>query len=195
MQARRKKIARPTVEELDSEISRRKNRGRAWGAFQITMYSLVVVAALSLIVATSVIPVMRVYGNSMEPTFHPGQVLLATKLGDLEQGDLIAFYHNNQVLLKRVIATEGDIVMITEKGDVYVNNILLEEPYVQEKHFGISDITFPVKVPEDSFFVMGDQRESAIDSRSSEIGMVPREDVIGRIFLRVWPLKSWTVFE
>lgn len=131
----------------------------------------------------------------MEPTLNPGQVLLGTKLGAIEKGDLIAFYHNNQVLLKRVIATEGDIVMLTEQGDVYVNNELLSEPYVTEKSWGICDISFPVKVPEDSYFVLGDYREVAIDSRSSEIGMVSHEDVIGRIFLRIWPLDGWKWFK
>ncbi len=187
------KLKRPSVEELNQELNRRNNRKRYMTALKGTIYSLIVVAAISLVLVSTVICVMRVYGTSMEPTLSQKQILIGLRSGSYKQGDIIAFYNNNNVLLKRVIATAGDTVNIDSEGNVYVNDLLLEEPYLTEKSYGICDITFPVTVGEGQVFVLGDNRATALDSRASVIGNVSTENIICRVFLRIWPFSEWFI--
>ena len=154
-----------------------------------TIYTLVIVAAISVLVATLLLPVLQIYGTSMNPNLHEGEIVVSVKSPQFKTGDIIAFYYNNRVLVKRIIGCPGDSVVITDSGDVYVNNTLLDEPYLTEKSYGTADIEYPYTVPQNSFFVLGDHRESSVDSRSSLVGCVEKEEIIGKIVFRVWPIK------
>ncbi|MCD7741246.1 MAG: signal peptidase I [Ruminococcus sp.] len=180
----------PTAAQLDGELKRVKNRREFWRLLYSTVASLVVVAALAVLVSTLFLPVLRVTGTSMTPTLENDQLVVCRKTGSFEQGDIIAFYYNNKILLKRVIAVAGDVVDIDADGTVYVNDEKLDEPYVDELAFGECDIELPYQVPDERVFVMGDHRETSIDSRNTSIGCVSEESVVGRVVFRVSPFKD-----
>jgi len=153
-----------------------------------------VIAAASVLISTLLISVLRVNRSSMAPTFFDGEIIIALRHVAINRGDVIVFFYNNKLLVKRVIATVGDWVYIDENGVVYVNDEALYEPYVREKSFGVCDIELPFQVPDKSFFVMGDQRATSLDSRLSSIGPVERGLVEGRVVLRIWPLTRFKLF-
>ena len=147
-------------------------------------------AALAILVAVLLMPILRIYGSSMSGTVDNGDLVASIKTSDMKTGDVIAFYYNNNILVKRVIAVSGDFVDIDEEGNVYVNQTLLNEPYLSSKAFGETNIELPYQVPEDRIFVMGDNREVSIDSRNTAVGCVAGEQVVGKIVFRIWPLSS-----
>ncbi len=155
-----------------------------------TVGTLVVVAAVAVLLATLFLPVMRVTGTSMEPNLTAGDIIVGVKSNSFALGQVCSFYFNNKLVLKRVIGTAGDWIDIDENGRVYVNNVLLDEPYVQEYALGICDIQLPYQVPEGKVFVLGDNREASVDSRSTDVGCVAIEEIVGRILFRVWPLQE-----
>ncbi len=180
-----------TVEQLEKELKRETYRSRYFKILTSTIYALIIVAAVAALVATFVIPVLQISGSSMQPTFTEGEIVLSVKTNNLKQGDIIAFYHGNKILVKRVIAGPGSFVNITIDGDVYVDGVLLDEPYIQEKMLGDTNITYPYQVPDGEWFVLGDQREVSIDSRNTEIGCVSQDDLVGKVVFRVWPLNKF----
>lgn len=180
-----------TVEQLEKELKRETYRSRYFKILTSTLYALIIVAAVAALVATFVMPVLQISGSSMQPTFTEGEIVLSVKTNNLKQGDIIAFYHGNKILVKRVIAGPGSFVNITIDGDVYVDGVLLDEPYIQEKMLGDTNITYPYQVPDGEWFVLGDQREVSIDSRNTEIGCVSQDDLVGKIVFRVWPLNKF----
>lgn len=180
-----------TVEQLEKELKRETYRSRYFKILTSTIYALIIVAAVAALVATFVMPVLQISGSSMQPTFTEGEIVLSVKTNNLKQGDIIAFYHGNKILVKRVIAGSGSFVNITIDGDVYVDGVLLDEPYIQEKMLGDTNITYPYQVPDGEWFVLGDQREVSIDSRNTEIGCVSQDDLVGKIVFRVWPLNKF----
>lgn len=180
----------PTTEQLEAELNRIKYKSKFQSLFKSTVYTLITVAAIAVLIATLWLPVLQIYGTSMTPTLQKGDVILTIKTSDLKSGDIVAFYYNNKILVKRVIALSGDWIKIDKNGDVYVNDILLDEPYVSEKSFGDTDIEFPYQIPDDRLFVMGDHRATSVDSRNTALGCVAHEQVVGRIFFRVWPLNE-----
>lgn len=180
----------PTIEMLEAEIKRVKYRKRYRTVLKSTLYTLITVAAVAILVATLWLPVLQIYGNSMTPTLQDGEIVFSMKTTDLEQGDIVAFYYNNKILVKRVIADSGDWVDIDENGTVYVNEVKLDEPYVKEKSFGDADIEFPYQVPDGKIFVMGDHRSTSVDSRHTAVGCVAEEQIVGRIIFRIWPLNQ-----
>lgn len=182
---------RPTVEQIEAELNRLKYRSRFRGALRSTVYTLVVVAALAVLVATIWMPVLQIYGTSMTPTLSEGNIVAAVRGSEFEEGDLIAFYLGNKILVKRCIAGPGEWVDIDEAGNVYVDGALLDEPYVSEKSFGDSNITYPYQVPESRYFCMGDHRATSADSRHTEVGCVAEEQVVGKIVFRLWPLSAF----
>lgn len=184
---KRSRTDRPSVETLQQELARVKYRRRYRSVLRGTIYTLITVAAIAVLVATLWLPVLQIYGNSMTPTLQDGEILFSLKTSDLEQGDVVAFYYNNKILVKRVIAGPGDWVDITEDGTVFVNGIELNEPYIAEKAFGDADIELPYQVPEDKIFVMGDHRATSVDSRHTAVGCVAEEQVVGKIIFRIWP--------
>ena len=183
-------ISLPTVEALKAEIKREKIKQLYIKLLKSTIYALIVVAAIAVLIATLVLPVVQITGTSMEPGLSEGDIVVLVKTKHMERGDLCAFYYSNKVLIKRVIGLPGDYIEMDSQGTVYVNGELLEESYLTEKAFGECDIEFPYQVPESQYFVMGDQRATSIDSRSTVIGCVPYDQMVGKLFLRVWPFSK-----
>lgn len=181
----------PSSEELEKELNRVKYKRRYHVVLRSTVYTLITVAAIAVLVATLWMPVLQIYGGSMTPTLSDGNIVVSVKSGDFQSGDIIAFYYNNKILIKRVIAGPGDWVNIEEDGTVYVNNERLEEPYLTEKALGECDIEMPYQVPESRLFVMGDHRSVSVDSRSTAVGCVAEEQIVGKILFRVWPLNEF----
>ncbi len=178
----------PSVREVEAELERAKSRERNVAtACAITGFVLVVFA-LSILVSTYLLPVVRVYGSSMIPTLREGDVVVTVRDSQPEPGDLIAFYQGNDVLVKRVVAGPGSWVDILADGTVSVNAVPLQEPYLIQKDAGTPTVEFPFQVPEGSYFVLGDNRSTSVDSRSIQVGAVESSQIIGRIGLRVWPL-------
>ena len=190
-----KKIEIPDVELLKKELDRVNYKTKYRSVLKSTIFMLIVVAAIAVLVATTWLPVLQIYGSSMTPTLNEGEVVVSVKGSSFEQGDLIAFYYGNKILVKRCIATPGQWVDIDEDGNVYVDGNRLNEPYVKEKAFGDCDIKLPYQVPEDRYFCMGDHRETSVDSRNSSVGCIAEEQIIGRIFFRIWPLNDLDYFE
>jgi len=183
----------PSAEMLEEELKRERNKIRYKRILKSTIYALIIVAAVAAIIATLVLPVLQISGTSMEPTLKNGEIVVLVKTSDLEYGDLCAFAYSNKVLIKRVIGLPGDTVVIEKDGTVYLNGYALEEPYITEKGFGECDVEFPYTVPENEYFLLGDQRTTSIDSRSTIIGCVPKEQVIGKLYFRIWPLSDFDI--
>lgn len=194
MKGRHVKLATiPSMEEVDKERQRLEYRNRYVRVLKSTVYALVVVAAAAVLLATILLPVLQVSGDSMNPTLQSGDVLLLLKTDEMKTGDLCGFYWQNKLLLKRIIGGPGDVISIDRSGVVTVNGEALDEPYVDELALGECDLKFPYQVPENRYFVMGDHRSTSIDSRSTVIGCVDKSQIVGKVFLRVWPLSrlSW----
>ena len=186
-----KETSLPTAEQLDMERRRLRYKRRYNRTLRSTVAILIVVAALAVLAATLWMPVLRVYGSSMAPTLHNGEILISVKTKDFSSGDIIAFYHGNKLLIKRYIAGPSDYVNIDEDGAVSVNGTLLDEPYLAEKAYGEADIEFPYQVPDQRYFVMGDNRSVSIDSRSSIVGCIAGDQIVGKVIFRVWPLSAF----
>ena len=178
----------PDVGELKTELQKARQRSLFFRVLRNTVFSLVVVAAVAVIVATLILPIMQISGTSMSNTLQDQDIVVAVRGSDCQTGDVIAFYYNNKILVKRVIANAGQWVDIDKNGNVYVDGVLLDEPYVMDKALGDCNIKLPYQVPEGRIFVMGDHRSVSIDSRNTALGCVSDEQLVGRLFMRVWPL-------
>ena len=187
----KKKMDLPTAEQLEQELKRLKYRHSFAVTLRSTVASLIVVAAIAVMISTMIMPVLRVTGTSMTPTLQNDQVIICNKLAECQKGDVVAFYYNNKVLIKRVIGVAGDVIDISGDGVVSVNGEPLDEPYVSELALGECDIELPYQVPDNRIFVMGDHRSVSIDSRSTSVGCVAIENVIGKVLLRVYPIDSF----
>jgi len=189
--SKKKKLEIPEVSLLEQELKREKYKIRYWSVFRSTIYILVTVAAVAVLVATLWLPVLQIYGNSMTPTLGEGDIVISLKSHEYKYGDVVAFYYNNKILIKRVIAGSGEWVDIKSDGTVYVNDELKEEPYISDKSFGDCNIVLPYQVPESRIFVMGDHRSISMDSRNSTVGCIAEEQIVGKIVFRVWPLEQF----
>lgn len=183
----------PTAQQLKEELRRVKYKTRYRRVLKSTFYTLVVVAAAAVLVATIWMPVLQIYGASMVPTLNEGEIVLSVKGSSFEPGDLVSFYLGNKLLVKRYIAGPGQWVDIDGDGNVYVDGEPLEEPYLLEKALGDTDIDLPYQVPESRIFVLGDHRSTSVDSRNTAVGCVADEQIVGKIVFRVWPLASFGV--
>jgi len=179
----------PSTAEIREAYERVSYTDRFRKSIQSTTNTLIVVAAIAILVAMLFLPVLRIYGQSMNNTLVSGELVVSLKGASFETGDVVAFYYNNNILVKRVIANAGDWVDIDLDGNVYVNQQLIDEPYIKEKAYGEPNIDFPYQVPEDRIFVLGDNRAVSVDSRSSSIGCVSSEQIVGKIVFRIWPLS------
>ena len=186
----RKRIPIPSLEEIQHERKRIRRGVYYRQALRGTVSMLVVVAAVAVLIATLFLPILQISGDSMSPTLEHDEIVVLLKTKNFNRGDLIGFYYQGKILLKRVIALPEDEVAIDGDGNVYVNGALLEEPYVTEKTLGDCDLEFPYQVPGTGYFVMGDKRSNSVDSRNSVIGAIEREDIIGKVFIRVWPFSE-----
>lgn len=180
---------KPTIEQLEKELKRVNYKKRYRIVMRSTLFTLITVAAVAVLVATLWLPVLQIYGSSMTPTLQDGDIIFSMKSSDFEAGDIVAFYYNNKILIKRVICSAGDWVDIDEDGNVYVNEIALEEPYLTQKALGDCNIELPYQVPDGKIFVMGDQRSTSVDSRNTAVGCVAQEQIVGKIIFRIWPLE------
>lgn len=181
----------PTMEQIKNERKRLRYRRRYNRTLKSTVAALIVVAALSVLVATLWMPVLQIYGKSMVPTLTDGEIVITVKNRHFDCGDIVAFYHENKLLVKRCIAGPGDWVDIDEKGNVSVNEKPLKEPYLQTKALGETNIDLPYQVPDERWFLMGDNRDVSIDSRNTVVGAVARDQIVGEIVFCIWPLKDF----
>ena len=180
----------PPTEDVREEYERVDYNRRFIGTVRSTVNILIVVAAVAVLIAVLLLPILRIYGTSMHGTLNSGDLVVSVKGANFKTGDVIAFYYNNNILVKRVIGNSGDWVDVDLKGNVFVNHKAIKEPYIAKKSYGETNIDLPYQVPEDRFFVMGDNRSVSIDSRNTSIGCVSTEQVVGKIVFRVWPLNA-----
>jgi signal peptidase I len=183
-------VSLPTKKQVETERKRYRRKKAYHKALRGTIYVLTIVAAVAVLIATLILPVLQIEGTSMEPTLSNGDIVLLMKTTRFERGELCAFTWNNKLLVKRVIALPGDWIEIDTEGNVYLNGDKLDEPYVEHKALGECDLEFPFQVPQEQYFVVGDMRDSSIDSRNSVIGCIQKEQVVGKVFFRVWPFKK-----
>ena len=186
----KEQVILPSLGELEEEYKRVEQRHAFRGVVRSTFYILITVAAVAVLISVFYMPVLHIYGTSMTPALNNGELVAAIKTTDLKHGDIVAFYYNNKLLVKRVVGVPGDWIDLKENGDFYVNGKLLEEPYIEEKAFGDCNITLPVQVSESRYFLVGDHRSVSIDSRNTAVGFVSEEQIVGKLVFRLWPYAS-----
>ena len=184
----------PTIKQVEAERKRYRRQKAYNKALGGTIYVLTIVAAVAVLIATLILPVLQIEGKSMEPTLVNGDIVLLTKTVNFDRGELCGFSWNNKLLIKRVIGIPGDWIEIDTDGTVYLNGEMLEEPYAQQLAMGECDLDFPYQVPQEAYFVLGDMRESSIDSRNTLIGCVEKDQIVGKVFFRIWPFKTIRFF-
>ena len=189
-----KRTTLPTLDQIETERKRYRWQKAYFKALRGTISVLTYMAAVAALIATLILPVLQIEGTSMEPTLVNGDIVLLTKTTAFGRGDICGFAWNNKILIKRVIGIPGDWIEIDTDGTVYLNGAKLDEPYAEQIAFGECDLEFPYQVPQEQYFVLGDMRESSIDSRNTLVGCVENEQIIGKIFLRIWPLENIEIF-
>lgn len=195
MKFRKKKVTSlPSIQQVEKERKRYRRQKAYNKALGGTVYVLTIVAAVAVLIATLILPVLQIEGTSMEPTLVNGDIVLLTKSTKFDRGELCGFSWNNKLLIKRVIGVAGDWIEMDTDGTIYLNGERLDEPYAEQLAVGECDLEFPFQVPPEQYFVLGDMRESSIDSRNTLIGCVEKEQIVGKVFFRVWPLENIRLF-
>lgn len=188
---KRKDIDLPTVEQIERERIRLRYRKKYRKTLKSTVAVLLVVAALAVLAATLWMPVLRIYGSSMVPTLTDGQIVISVKTTKLSAGDITAFYHGNKLLIKRCVAGPSDLFNIDKDGNLFINGVVLNEPYIEEKALGKTNIELPYQVPDKRYFMIGDSRSTSIDSRNTAVGCIDSEQIVGKVVFRLWPLSDF----
>ncbi len=191
MKKNRTETELPTLEQVERERDRLKYKSRYGSMLKSTAAILIVVAAVAVLIATLWMPVLRIYGTSMVPTLENGQIVVSVKTTDFKPGDIVAFYQGNKLLIKRYIAGPADWVDIDADGNVSVNGTVLDEPYIEEKAYGETNIELPYQVPDNRYFLIGDNRDVSVDSRNTAVGCVANEQIVGKVVFRIWPLSKF----
>ena len=191
---KQREVSLPTKTQVETERKRYRRQKAYYKALRGTVYVLTIVAAIAVLISTLILPVLQIEGTSMEPTLSNGDIVLLAKTSNFKRGELCGFTWNNKLLIKRVIGLPGDWLEIDSDGTIYLNGDKLDEPYVQQKALGECDLEFPFQVPQEQYFVIGDMRESSIDSRNTVIGCISKEQIVGKVFFRVWPFKNIQFF-
>jgi signal peptidase I len=191
---KQREVSLPTKTQVETERKRYRRQKAHYKALRGTVYVLTIVAAIAVLISTLILPVLQIEGTSMEPTLSNGDIVLLAKTSNFKRGELCGFTWNNKLLIKRVIGLPGDWLEIDSDGTIYLNGDKLDEPYVQQKALGECDLEFPFQVPQEQYFVIGDMRESSIDSRNTVIGCISKEQIVGKVFFRVWPFKNIQFF-
>ena len=187
-------VSLPTKKQVETEQKRYRRQKAYNKALRGTVYVLTIVAAVAVLISTLILPVLQIEGTSMEPTLSNGDIVLLAKTTNFDRGDLCGFTWNNKLLIKRVIGLPGDWIEIDANGTIYLNGDKLEEDYIKEKALGECDLEFPFQVPQEQYFVVGDMRKSSIDSRNTVIGCIPKDQIVGMVFFRIWPFRSIRFF-
>lgn len=187
---KKKELEFPTSVQIEKAILRERYMQKYKKVLKSTFASLIVVAAIAVLIATLLLPVLQIQGTSMEPTLNDGEIVVLIKTPKLKRGQLCCFSYQNKFLIKRVIGVPGDSIVIDDEGYVYVNDELIDEPYIIDRSIGECDISFPIYVTENHYFILGDHRSTSIDSRSSVIGLVSSDQVLGKIVFRIWPFEA-----
>ena len=190
MKRRKKVLGTPTLAQLEKELRRSVKRSRFATVLQIVLYSVISLAAAAILAVCLLFPILQVQGTAMAPNYLEDELLLCIKSDDYLPGDVVASYHNDRIVIRRVIATAGCWVHIDEAGNVNVDGMALEEPYLTEKSLGQCNRELPCQVPDVAYFVMGDNRAESIDSRSSALGCISQEQIIGKVIFRIWPFQQ-----
>lgn len=183
-----------SAQQIQAELARVERQSSFWRLMRSSVYILIVVAACAVLVAVIFLPVLRIYGTSMKPTLNEGEIVVSIKGAKVEQGDIVGVYYGSKLLIKRCVATERQWVEIDKDGNVYVDGVYLDEPYLTEKALGECNIEMPYQVPDNMIFVLGDHRESSIDSRNTSVGCIDTDEIVGKIVFRIWPLDSFGTF-
>ncbi len=186
----KKKIEIPTLTQLEAELDRENRKRQYRGELGKMAGILIVIGCALALVADMMLPVLQVNGTSMSPTLRKGDIVISMRGAEFTRGDMVAFYHSDKILVKRVIGLSGEWIDMNSDGDVYIDGVLLQEPYLVEKAFGECNIELPYRVPKGKVFVMGDHRSVSEDSRSSRIDCVSQAQIIGKLKFRVWPFES-----
>ena len=182
------------LSDIEDELKRESYKSKYFKVLQSTIYVLIIIAAMAALVATLIMPVIEISGDSMKPILNEGEIVVTIKNKNLHTGDIVAFYQGNKILVKRVIAGAGSFVNIDNEGNVFVNGKELEEEYVKNKNLGEGDIKYPYQVPDGEWFFLSDDRNNLNDSRNSLIGSVKNDNIIGKVIFRVWPLNKFKIF-
>ena len=185
----------PSSADVEQELKHERYKIRYKRTLKSTIFALITAAAAAVLVATLWLPVLQIFGSSMTPTLQEGQIVVSVKVKEMEPGDIVAFYYGNKVLIKRYIAGPGTWVDIQEDGTILLDGEVLEEPYLTEKSLGITDLEYPYQVPDGSYFLVGDQRETSVDSRHSSVGCISADKLVGKIVFRVWPMEVFGIVE
>ena len=185
----------PSSADVEQELKHERYKIRYKRTLKSTIFALITAAAAAVLVATLWLPVLQIFGSSMTPTLQEGQIVVSVKVKDMEPGDIVAFYYGNKVLIKRYIAGPGTWVDIQEDGTILLDGEVLEEPYLTEKSLGITDLEYPYQVPDGHYFLVGDQRDTSVDSRHSSVGCIASDKLVGKIVFRVWPMEAFGIVE
>ena len=186
-----KQVQVPSLKEIQSERKRIRRGTYYRQAFRGTVSVLLVVAAIAVLITTLFLPILQISGDSMSPTMEHNEIVVLLKTKKFERGDLIGFYYQGKILLKRVIALPEDEVAIDADGNVYVNGELLDEPYVSSW----SDFEGEFSVPEDCYFFAGDNRYGSLDARYWARPYIHKDDIKGKAKFVIFPFSSFGTLE